>query len=76
MDSARRDADAGPSILPPRPIRTKGRPRKKRLASAIEGEWPGKRVKFDNGDGDGPGRRKCGKCGERGHYATTCSRNK
>ena len=68
----------GPSILPLLPIRTKGRPGKKRLASAIEnkGRGSGKRIKLDDQGGDGPGRRKCGKCGGRGHYATTCDRRK
>jgi hypothetical protein len=48
----------GPLILPPAPIRTKGRPRKKRLASAIEGAAQGssKKARLDDGGGDGPGR--------------------
>jgi len=73
-DSARQNLDTGPAILPPREIRTKGRPRKKRYKSAIEGESSRKRLKPNDGGDDGAGRRKCSKCGERGHYSTTCVR--
>ena len=75
IHSAERNLAAGPKILPPRPIRTKGRPRKARITSAIEGHSRQKRIKLEE-DGDGPGRRKCSKCGERGHYSTTFSRHK
>jgi hypothetical protein len=34
--SACQESAAGPAIIPPKPVMTKGRPRKKRLASAIE----------------------------------------
>jgi hypothetical protein len=68
----------GPLVLPPAPIRTKGRPRKKRLASAIEGTAQrfSKKARVDDGSGDGPGRRKCSKCGQLGHYATTCGKRR
>ncbi|KAJ6555914.1 hypothetical protein B0H19DRAFT_1071059 [Mycena capillaripes] len=55
----RRNALAGPAILPPREIKTKGRPRKKRLAAAHEAQPSGKRVRLSkvDEDGDGHGRR-------------------
>ncbi|KAJ6552842.1 hypothetical protein B0H19DRAFT_1072341 [Mycena capillaripes] len=51
---------AGPSILAPRPVKTKGRPRKKRLAAAHENVPAAKRVRLagteDDGGEDGHGR--------------------
>jgi hypothetical protein len=84
----------GPAILPPKPVVTKGRPRKKRLTSATENTGPHKKVKFRDCNAPEPsqtilpasaeqqqlddtshetrGRRRCGNCGKKGHYATTC----
>ncbi|KAJ6580623.1 hypothetical protein B0H19DRAFT_1060365 [Mycena capillaripes] len=58
--TAQRNAAAGPSILGSRPVKTKGRPRKKRLTAAHENVPAAKRVRLagteDDGGGDGHGR--------------------
>ena len=60
-------------ILDPLKHQPKGRPPMKRLKSSTEksnskGKNDGEQAIFDRG-------RKCGLCGENGHYRSTCSKN-
>jgi hypothetical protein len=89
--STKQEQKSGLTILAPKPVVTKGRPRKKRLTSATEHAGTrSKKMKLRNCDDlpepsqvilpasadsdsfDTRRRRRCGNCGETGHYVSTC----
>ncbi len=62
-------------VLDPLKRQSKGRPPAKRLKSSIEAGSKTSSKNRDKGEQTADGGRKCGMCGENGHYRNTCSKN-